>query len=425
MTTATDSQNKVPQSARKRAKRTLWPRIYTRQHRSGQTGYLVDLGDVKGKRIRRSFLTKATAEAFAEQARVARQNEGVGAFSLSQEARVFAAKCLEKLAPYNATLVEAVDYYVEHVLKYRNAPPVAEIVKQLLNDVAAAGRRERTIDDLRARLNRFALSFGSRQLSAITLPELQSWLADPALSARSRINYATKVSQLYNFAIRHGWADANLVERTSRPTAEDKEPGIFTVKHAAAVLGHAPEFGLLPYVAMGLFAGLRSAEVERLDWAAVKLGERAIIIGAEVAKKRSRRVVEISDALAAWIAPYVKASGPVVDRVNLCNRLNRLAVKAGVLWPANGLRHSFGTYHLAAFGDAVKTAAQMGHRDVGVLHNHYKALVTQAEAKHFWALRPKGEEGKIVPMPPDGEQGAAEATATEEASVKARQQSHS
>jgi hypothetical protein len=31
----------------------------------------------------------------------------------------------------------------------------------------------------------------------------------------------------------------------------------------------------------------------------------------------------------------------------------------------------------------------MGHRDVGVLHNHYKALVTKGEAEKFWQLRPK------------------------------------
>jgi hypothetical protein len=44
-------------------------------------------------------------------------------------------------------------------------------------------------------------------------------------SARSRINYLTKISQLYNCALRHRWVDANLAERIERPTAEDKEPG--------------------------------------------------------------------------------------------------------------------------------------------------------------------------------------------------------
>jgi hypothetical protein len=57
-------------------------------------------------------------------------------------------------------------------------------------------------------------------------------------------------------------------------------------------------------------------------------------------------------------------------------------------WPHNGLRHSFGSYHLAIHGDAVKTAGQMGHRSSDVIHNHYKALVLKTEAEKFWNLRP-------------------------------------
>jgi integrase len=58
-------------------------------------------------------------------------------------------------------------------------------------------------------------------------------------------------------------------------------------------------------------------------------------------------------------------------------------------WPHNGLRHSFGSYHLAFYGDAVKTAQQMGHRSADVVHNHYKALVLKVEAEKFWNLKPK------------------------------------
>jgi len=213
------------------------------------------------------------------------------------------------LRPYNATITEAVTYYVEHVLAYRNAPPVSEIVKCIVAEAESAGRRETTVKDLRLRLERFSRTFGKRQLAGISLAELKQWLDDPTQTARTRINYATKVSQLYGYAIRHQWADVNLVERITRPTPEAGEPGIFTVEQAARLLEHADEVGLLPYVAIGLFAGIRSAELLRLDWSAVKLSERAVIVGAGIAKKRSRRVVEISDTLAAWLALCGKRGG--------------------------------------------------------------------------------------------------------------------
>jgi integrase len=58
-------------------------------------------------------------------------------------------------------------------------------------------------------------------------------------------------------------------------------------------------------------------------------------------------------------------------------------------WLPNGLRHSFGSYHLSFYGDAMKTATLMGHKDPSILHNHYKALVLKTEAEKYWNLRPE------------------------------------
>lgn len=80
--------------------------------------------------------------------------------------------------------------------------------------------------------------------------------------------------------------DANLVERIDRPSTEDSEPKIFTVEQAEELLQKASKYGLLPYISLGLFAGLRSAELMRLDGKAVKFEDRSIIVGQEVAKKR-------------------------------------------------------------------------------------------------------------------------------------------
>ncbi|MCX6906459.1 MAG: tyrosine-type recombinase/integrase [Verrucomicrobia bacterium] len=385
----------------------------------------MDLGYVKGRRIRRCFQSKGEAETWAEEKRVDQENEGAKALALSPGQRAEAADCIQRLRPYNAALRDATSYYIEHYLKYRNAPTVSEIVAKLLADSTAAGRRPKTLEDLRVRLGHFAKTFGQRRLSEVTLPELQSWINYPDWSPRSRIHYATKISQLFNYAVKHGWADVNLAGRVARPGAEDSEPGILTVKQSNALLQCAPEFGLLPYVALGLFAGLRAAETRRLDWSAVKLSERTIIIGSEVAKKRMRRAVDINDTLASWIVPYIREQGPVVEAVAFRDGFDAMRAKAGLKqWPVNALRHSFGSYHLAIYGDAVRTAAQMGN-DSNVVHRFYKALVTKAEAQHFWALRPEGAAGKVMPMPPDGEQSATVATSPDKAAEKARQAAHS
>ena len=374
----------------------LWPPIHEVSYTNGDTRWQVRY-QIDGKRTSEVFKTKAEAETAAAQVRLRVENEGAAGFSLPADIRAEASKAVETLQPYDATITEAVTYYVEHVLKFRNAPPVSELVKGIVAEAESAGRRDNTIKDLRNRLERFARTFGKRQLAGVSLAELKQWLDDPTQTARTRINYATKVSQLYGYAIRHGWTDTNLVERINRPTPEGSEPGIFTVEQAALLLEHADSVGLLPYIALGLFAGIRSAELQRLDWSAVKVSERAVIVGAGIAKKRSRRVVEISDTLAAWLAVCGKTRGPIVDVTDFPKALTTLAKSAGVKWTQNGLRHSFASYHLAAHGDTVKTAYQMGHTNPRIVADFYKALVTKADAIRFWDLRPASDEaGKVV-----------------------------
>jgi hypothetical protein len=79
--------------------------------------------------------------------------------------------------------------------------------------------------------------------------------------------------------------------------------------------------------------------------------------------------------------------------------MNKLAKAAGFTeWPHNALRHSFASYHLAQYGDATKTAFQMGN-DAVVVHNHYKGLVSNGDVQRYWSLRPAADAaGKIVAM---------------------------
>ncbi len=81
--------------------------MYKRKHRSGQVGYIVDLGLINGNRERHSFKTRADADTFAELKKTERQNEGVVALSLPHEIKVDAAKASAILTPRGVSLFEA------------------------------------------------------------------------------------------------------------------------------------------------------------------------------------------------------------------------------------------------------------------------------------------------------------------------------
>lgn len=376
-----------------------WPTIRERKAPKGKSVYyVVDLRSIGGKR--EHFKTMAAAETRAGQARVDRENNLTEARELDLKKRVEALDALEILQGSGVSLKDAAVHYRDTVLAFKDAPTVSVIVKKMLAAARSNGRRRATLKDLQHRLTRISERFGSRQLSEIPFADLESWLNEIGGEARTRINYATKLSQVFNYAIKNGWANANPTTRFARPAVEDKEPGVLTVEQAERLLTHASDFGLLPYTVLGLFAGLRTAELRRLEWSAVRLSEKSVIVGAAVAKKRSRRVVEINETLAAWLESCHRKTGMVTPADDFRDRFDSFRKAAKLTtWPHNALRHTFATFHLAAYGDPIKTAYIMGHRSPELIHNHYKALVTKADALKFWALRPsKQKRAKIIPI---------------------------
>jgi len=176
---------------------------------------------VEGKRKRVSFATKPEAETYAEQSRVARANEGTAAFTLPMDIRLDAAKAHAILAPHGVTILEVAKYYQMHVLAYKTAPTIREIVDRYIADTVARNKRPATIKDLDQRLNTFADDFGDSRLHELTLDELRDWLDDNEWEPRTRINYHAKLSQLYGFALRNQWVDSNKTDLLLRVSGDN------------------------------------------------------------------------------------------------------------------------------------------------------------------------------------------------------------
>lgn len=153
----------------------------------------------------------------------------------------------------------------------------------------------------------------------------------------------------------------------------------------------------LPYWAIGAFAGLRSAELERLDWSEVDFEAGLIEVKASKAKTASCRLVTMQPNLKAWLAPYCNRRSGSVCPIGLRKKLEADREKAGLLenWPNNALRHSFGSYHLAQFKDAAALALQMGNSPT-MIFKHYRELVKPKDAERYWSIKPVIENRKVV-----------------------------
>jgi integrase len=311
------------------------------------------------------------------------------------------------------TMIEAARFYKRHRANQVTRKPVAEVVAEVVALKKSRGLSASYTNDLRNRLTRFAKAFGANP-STITEPDLkdeagndtrnrgvdistvdtsdaQRWLDSLKLGTQSVKNFRTVLHTLFEFAETRGYVfkGGNPVADTESISVNGGDIQIFTPDEIAALLKSAtPDF--LPFVAIGAFAGLRSAEIERIEWRDVDLSGGFITVASGNAKTRRRRLMPIAANLAAWLKDYTNHSGKVWKGTpNNLQDARAACVKAsGIAWRDNGLRHSFASYRLAQIQNAAQVALEMGN-SADVVFKHYREIVKPSDAKAWFAVAPE------------------------------------
>ena len=387
---------------RKRAKKIKFRGVTIREriNASGTISFRVECPLAWfGRTAFRQFTSKERAKGFIDHQQNDQERFGSLANSLTTDERLDAANALEALENSGVSLVECAEFY----LKY-NRPVSGDITLRDLTEKFIEARkaglgvkrgrplRQRSLDDLRSRLGKFNLTFGSRLMKDVSTGEIESWLHRDEWSQQTRQNYFRILHTFFEFATTKGYRADNPMKTISKPCPDDLTPEVLSLvqceKLLEAALDTEEEFGLLGYVVLGMYCGIRSAELERLDWAAVDMESRHVTISAKIAKARSIRNVEIPENAMLWLMQCNKRAGDIRPP-QFRERFDKLKAKSGIKqWPHNGLRHSAGSYHYALLGDSALTAGMLGHTQDSVLFKHYRALTKKKDAVAFYELVP-------------------------------------
>ena len=348
---------------------------------------------------RKFFKTRTEAEAEALRQRTLLERHSRIAVGLSQRDLSDFIHARDRLAGYGKKITDAVDFLVDHLERVRrHGITVSQLGLEVLEAKRRDGKAPAYLADLRKRLTRFCQDFGNRSIASIAVDELDNWLRDLPLSPKSRANYRANIGVLFSYAEQRGIIDRNPIPRTAKPKLIDRPPEIFAVDELRTLLEAATRTAhdVVPMLAIGAFAGLREAEIQRLDWHEIDLARGHIEIKAAKAKSARRRIVPIQPNLAGWLRPYAGLTGRVVP-AGARRKLDRVREEAGLArWPQNGLRHSFASYRLAAIQDAPRVAAELGHTSPQMLYGTYRELVHPEEAERYWKISPAVDAGKVV-----------------------------
>lgn len=309
------------------------------------------------------------------------------------------------------SLVEAARFYAQQQMLDVPKKTVQQVYDEMLRAKRDEGLSPRYIDDLEGRLRRFVKD-NDGEIAALTGPQIRAWIQGLNVANRSRNNFRLAIQTLLSFAKSQRYLPRSWNEMESVPMwkLKHEEVEIFTPDELISLLSLA-DSRLVPFLVIGAFAGLRSAEIERLDWAKVNLQSGYITVDASIAKTNSRRLVPITANLKEWLQKIRRTRGPVVEIANVPNAIQKLVDATRppranedepekdptIPWRHNALRHSFCSYRLAEVKSAAQVALEAGNSPQ-MIFKHYRELVTEEQAKEWFNITPV-VVAKVTPLP--------------------------
>ncbi len=309
--------------------------------------YMIPGLKVNGQRKRLYFKTAREAEDELQRLKIKARRQGEAGLNIPDELRGMAVDAARRLKPYGKTITDAADFYLNHLTAAESAQ-IGTLVDDYLRTRQRAGLSERHFSDISSRLGRFKEDFGARPVRTIGAQEVEDWLFGTrgngdALSAQTVSNRRAILHAFFAWLHQQKKIEYNPVAAIAKPKVIRGAPEIWTPTDLEKLLKAAPP-ELVPILAIGAFAGLRTSELLRLEWSEVALERGFIEVTAGKTKSARRRLVKIEPNLMAWLKPYANRTGGQIwpkgwrsyheATAKLCRDL-------GLEWPENGLRHSF------------------------------------------------------------------------------------
>lgn len=288
-------------------------------------------------------------------------------------------------------LRRAIQLGVEQERRERATVPFARAVQASIE--ARLHRRPNTVADLRylaRRLLRNNPQLADRPLRLITTEECRCCLVR-AFSTPSQFKKGRAfLHSVFAFGCRREWCASNPVARVESPVIREREIeplSLDEVRRLTRCVATAEFADCAPAVGIMLWAGVRPAEVARLDWRDILWEDAVIALRPRHSKTGGARHVSVPPVLQRWLAARCREEGPLCP-ANWKRQWLRLRRRAGLGdWRPDTLRHTFASYHAKLHRDLQSLSLEMGHAGLELLRTRYLHLgrLTRVDARHFWA----------------------------------------
>jgi integrase len=387
-------------------------KIYTMNRRDGYPEFTLAWKEA-GRRKTRSFSSIDEARMIAQQTSVRLANGWTAGDEVTrrdidllrhceqvaQEHGVSLAAAMDEWASARKAageipLADAVRFYRVNRKDLLIPRTLAQVAEEFIESRRANGSSEIHVRNCKDYLGRLTGQMRAN-IADVTTAELNKFIrSQKTLGPVSRNSLRGTIVSMFRFAKRQNYLHPDrdtVADMTESCKVPETEITIFTPEEMTKML-LASHARLLPVLAIGAFAGIRTAEIKRLHWEDFKWDRGHIEIAGRKAKTASRRLVPLTDNLKAWLEPWRAETGAIVSFDDVSGALCDVALKAGIPggWRRNAMRHSFISYRVAKTGDVPRRALEAGNSPE-MIFRHYRAVVDEPAAEEwFGILPPKG-----------------------------------
>lgn len=232
-------------------------------------------------------------------------------------------------------------------------------------------------------------------LESVTPVRCLEWFRSIAGSSTSRATVFRYARLFFNWCVKVDMLAKSPWRPVVCPQSTPKR-NILSAAEMKTLLAEEMSGHLLASILLGGFAGLRTVEIQRLQWQDVSRGQ--IYIGPEVAKQKKKgnreRLVDMTEPLKKRMKIFAGKRGPLIpvteaefykERRALVKRLRNSGKLNWKTFPENSLRHSFATYHLGKSGNPGTTAYQMG-TSIQLVVSTYAVPARRSDWRGWWKI---------------------------------------
>lgn len=256
---------------------------------------------------------------------------------------------------------------------------------------ARNGRRPRTLSEIRGlcrRVMRLEPGFAARVVHSVTRADCMN-IIQRETTLRQQYKLRVILHGVFEYCRLQEWCLDNPVGMLRLPHPVENEivplswDELVRLTRLARTRRHS---ACMAPLGLMLWAGVRPAEVCRLEWADIDWEESVVVMRPLHSKTGGSRHIPMHEVLRRWLQ-HAGAGQGCICPPNWPRRWLALRREAGLLpWRQDVLRHTYASYHAKHFHDFCVLQESMGHRSASLLRTRYLSMrgLTAEQARRFW-----------------------------------------